>query len=154
MNKGRSWLMLGGTLSIIAGLLHLACIFLGADWFRFFGAPEPLVAAYESGDMRLVWMTIGIAAILGIWAAYAFSGAGKIMRLPLLRTGLIVISIIYLARGAFLAPALILAPYPHQEFDIWSSAIVLVYGLAYAIGTWRAWPCLRPNERDKTNVAR
>jgi hypothetical protein len=24
-------------------------------------------------------------------------------------------------------------------FDIWSSAIVLIFGAAYAIGTWRAW---------------
>lgn len=93
--------------------------------------------------MGLVWMTIGIAMVLTIWAAYAFSGAGLIRRLPLLRTGLIVIAAIYLLRGAALIPALMMAPYPRYEFDIWSSVIVLGYGLVYAIGTWRAWPDLR-----------
>ena len=144
MNRGGGWLVAGGILSVIASLIHLACIALGASWFRFFGAPEPLVAAYERGDMQLVWMTVAIALVLAIWAAYAFSGAGLLRRLPLLRTGLVVICAIYLARGAILFPALINAPYPGSTFDIWSSGIVLLYGAAYAIGTWLAWSALRP----------
>jgi hypothetical protein len=32
-----------------------------------------------------------------------------------------------------------------DSFALWSSAIVLVYGLCYAIGTWRAWGRLRPD---------
>lgn len=143
MNRGSRWLIAGGVLSILAALMHLGCIAFGAQWFRFFGAPEALIVEYEGGAMTLVWMTIGISAFLTIWAAYAFSGAGLVRKLPLLRTGLIVISAIYLLRGMSLIPALLLAPYPRQDFDIWSSAIVLVYGLAYAIGTWLAWPDLR-----------
>ncbi|MEZ5681328.1 MAG: hypothetical protein R3E14_08520 [Erythrobacter sp.] len=142
--RGGGWLIAAGCLSIIASLLHVGCIAFGAKWFRAFGAPEPLIVAYEGGEMRLVWMTVAIALVLAIWAAYAFSGAGWIGKLPLLRTGLVLISAIYLARGLFLLPALLRAPYPRYEFDIWSSAIVLVYGLAYAIGTWRAWSHLGP----------
>lgn len=141
---GQRLLFVGGVLSLIASLLHLACIAMGPEWFRLFGAPEPLVRAHESGDMQLVWMTVGIAVVLAIWAAYAFSGAGKLARLPLLRTGLVVISIIYLGRGIVLVPALLNAPYPRSDFDIWSSAIVLVYGLAYAIGTGLVWQSLKP----------
>ena len=143
--RGGGWLFVGGILSAIAALLHLGCIAFGAAWFRFFGAPEPLIVAYEQGDATLIWMTAAIAVVLAIWAAYAFSGAGKIVRLPLLRTALVAISAIYLARGAFLLPALILAPYPRYEFDLWSSAIVLVYGVVHAVGTWRAWPHLAPH---------
>lgn len=143
MNTGSRWLIAGGILSLAAALLHLACIAFGADWFRFFGAPEPLIVSYENDAMGLVWMTIFIAAILAIWAAYAFSGAGVMRRLPLLKTGLVTITGIYLLRGAFLIPALTNAPYTRHEFDIWSSAIVLALGIAYAIGTWRAWPKLR-----------
>lgn len=149
MIRGGSFLLAGGILSLIAALLHLGCILFGAEWFRFFGAPETLIQNYEAGAMGLVWMTIGIAIVLGIWAAYAFSGAGLLRRLPLLRTGLIVITAIYLLRAAALAPALMMAPYPRHEFDIWSSAIVLVYGLAYAVGTWLAWPTLRPERRSQ-----
>lgn len=140
---GERWLLAGGMLSLLASLLHLACIAFGAAWFRFFGAPEPLIRAYEGGAMGLVWMTLAIAAVLAIWAAYAFSGAGLIGRLPLLRTGLVVITGIYFARGLILVPALVRAPYPGSTFDIWSSAIVLVYGIVHAIGTWRAWDRLR-----------
>ncbi|MXO97127.1 hypothetical protein GRI34_11940 [Erythrobacter aquimaris] len=143
MNPGGRWLLAGAALSATASIIHLACIVLGAKWFRFFGAPEPLVAAYEQGDMQLVWMTIGIAIILAIWAAFAASGAGLLPRLPLLRTGLVAISAIYLARGAILLPALVRAPYPGSTFDIWSSAIVLGFGLVYAYGTWAAWSSLR-----------
>ena len=142
MNKGGTSLILGGFGSLLAALAHVACIVFGAAWFRFFGAPEPLIVTYENGAMGLVWMTIGIGVILAIWAAYAFSGAGKLPKLPLLRTGLIVIAGIYLLRGVILFPAIANAPYPRSDFDIWSSAIVLVMGLAYAFGTWRAWPAL------------
>ena len=139
MNQGSGLLIVGGVLSAIASLLHLGCIAFGAAWFRLFGAPEPLIRAYEAGDMRLVWITIVIAAGLAIWAAYAFSAAGLIGKLPLLRTGLVTIAAIYLLRGLLLFPALAKAPYPRSDFDIWSSAIVLVYGLTYAVGTWQAW---------------
>lgn len=139
MNQGAALLIVGGVLSAIASLLHLGCIAFGAAWFRFFGAPEPLIRAYEAGDMQLVWITIVITAGLAIWAAYAFSAAGLIGKLPLLRTGLVTIAAIYLMRGLLLFPALIRAPYPRSDFDIWSSAIVLVYGLTYAVGTWQAW---------------
>jgi hypothetical protein len=29
------------------------------------------------------------------------------------------------------------------EFVVWSSLIVLVIGVLYAVGTWRAWETLR-----------
>ena len=88
-------------------------------------------------------ITIGIAAVLAIWAAYAFSGAGLIGRLPLLRTGLVVITLIYLARGLIIVPAWLM----NREINTFgwvSSLIVLGFGLAYLIGTWRAWPRLAP----------
>lgn len=147
MNRGGRWLITGGIFSLLAALLHLACILFGASWFRFFGAPEASIVSYENGEMGLVWMTIAIAGILALWAAYAFSGAGLLRRLPLLKTGLVTIAGIYLLRGAFLIPALINAPYPRHQFDIWSSAIVLLFGIAYALGTWRAWPELKAKRK-------
>ena len=89
-------------------------------------------------------LTLGIAVILAIWAAYAFSGAGLLPRLPLLRTGLVVISAIYLLRGLVLIPALVINGADVMPFILWSSLIVLIYGIAYGVGTWTAWPNLRP----------
>jgi hypothetical protein len=127
----------------VAALLHLGVIAGGPDWYRFFGAGEGMARAAQRGSPMPALVTAAIAAILLIWAAYALSGAGLLPRLPLLRTGLVAISAVYLLRG--LAPVpLLLAAKPLDSFTIWSSLIVLVYGICYAVGTWKAWPLLRP----------
>jgi hypothetical protein len=136
-------LIIGGWLSVAASLLHIGCIIGGPDWYRFFGAGEAMATMAEQGSMTPTLLTLGIAAILAIWAAYAFSGAGLLPRLPLLRTGLVVISAIYLLRGLALIPALVINGANVMPFILWSSLIVLVYGIAYAVGTWTAWPHLR-----------
>lgn len=135
-------LILAGCLSALAALLHVAVIVGGPDWYRFFGAGEEMARMAELGMIQPTLITLGISAILAIWAAYAFSGAGLIARLPLLKTGLVVITLIYLARGLLVLPALVMGV-PLDAFGWWSSLIVLGYGLTYLIGTWRAWPALR-----------
>lgn len=144
-SQARGWLIAGGWLSIAASVLHLACIIGGPDWYRFFGAGEGVARAAARGSWVPAVMTLGIATVLAIWAAYAFSGAGLIARLPLLRIGLIVISGIYLLRGLLIIPVLIEPP-ARTAFNIWSSLIVLVYGLVYAVGTRLAWPALSQKE--------
>jgi hypothetical protein len=133
----------GGCLSLGAAALHLGCIVGGPDWYRFFGAGEGLARGAELGHWRPAMFAIGIAALLALSAAYAFSGAGLIPRLPLLRIGLVVISAVYLLRGlVLLKPSALGRPDLTTTFLVWSSLIVLVYGLVYAIGTWRAWNTL------------
>lgn len=139
---GNRWLVVAGLLSAAAALLHIAVIVGGPDWYRFFGAGEGMARAAQRGSWVPVVITLGIATILAIWSAYAFSGAGLIPRLPLIRTGLVTISAIYLARGLLLFPTLVLKPQLIDAFTVWSSLIVLVYGVAYAVGTWRAWAVL------------
>ena len=135
------WLIAGGWLSLAASLLHLGCIIGGPAWYRFFGAGEAMARAAERGEIYPAVVTFGIAAILAIWAAYAFAGAGVIRRLPLMRTALVAISAIYLVRGLALVP-IAFNPAAQTPFNIWSSLIVLGYGVVYAVGTWRAWPQL------------
>ena len=135
-------LVAGGVLSGAASLLHLAVIAGGPSWYRFFGAGEGMARMAEQGSLTPTLVTIGIAAVLAVWAAYAFAGAGLIPRLPLMRTALVLISAVYLLRGLVLIPALVLNPGGVTSFVLWSSLIVLVYGLCYAVGTWIAWPGL------------
>ena len=140
--KPDRWLIAGGVLSAAAAALHLAVIAGGPDWYRFFGAGEGMARMAERGMAYPVVVTLSIALILAIWAAYAFAGAGLIRRLPMMRTALVLISCVYVLRGLMLAPLLALKPEFVDSFAIWSSLIVLVYGIAYAVGTWRAWPAL------------
>src|SRR5687768_9609512 len=139
--RSDKWLIAGGSLSAIAALLHVAIIFGGPDWYRFFGAGEAMARAAERGAARPALITLGIAAILLVWAAYAFSGAGMIRRLPLMRTALVAISAVYLGRALLPIPML-MGPGPMDPFLLWSSLIVLIYGLVYAVGTWAGWPQL------------
>lgn len=136
------WLITGGILSAIAALMHIAIIIGGPDWYRFFGAGEGMARAAQQERLMPTLVTFGIAIMLTIWAAYAFSGAGLIPRLPLLRVALVIISSIFLLRALAVVPFLLTPTEQSTAFWLWSSAIVLIYGLTYAIGTWRAWPKL------------
>lgn len=139
-------LVSGGSLTGIAALLHLAIILGGPDWYRFFGAGERMARLAARGSLYPAIITACIAAILGVWALYAFSGAGVIRRLPFLRLALTLIAGVYLARGILGVPAVMLMedPYANQlkakmTFMVVSSAICIVLGLCYAAGAARAW---------------
>lgn len=140
--RGGGWLTLGGLMSAAAALLHIGVIIGGPAWYRFFGAGERMARAAERGSWRPALITLVIAAVLAIWAAYAFAGSGRLPRLPLMRTALVIIAAVYLLRGLILFPALAFRPALVTPFLVWSSLIVLTYGLVYAVGTWLAWPTL------------
>jgi hypothetical protein len=140
--KTNKWLIVGGTLSGVAAILHVAVTAGGPSWYRFFGAGEGMAQAAEQGSSMPALVTLAIAAILMVWALYAFSGAGLMRRLPLLRTALILISAVYLLRAFALLPLVLLRPELVDIFAVVSSLVVLAYGLAYSVGTWTAWSAL------------
>jgi len=141
MIDGRNWLVAGGALSAVASALHLGCIAGGPAWYRFFGAGEKIARMAERG-WHAVPVTLLIAAVLAGWSAYALSGAGALPRLPLLRPALVAITAVYLLRGLIVLPIAIVRPAMLSPFWLWSSAIVLGYGIVHAVGVWRAWPTL------------
>ena len=146
MAWGRNpWLVVAGWLSLAASLLHIGCIVGGPNWYRFFGAGEGMARAAERGEIYPALVTFAIAVLLAIAAAYAFAGDGMFRKLPLMRTALVVISAVYLLRGLMLVP-IVFTPAAQTPFNIWSSLIVLGYGIFYAIGTWKAWPSLSMKE--------
>ncbi|MDP2562756.1 hypothetical protein [Psychrobium sp. 1_MG-2023] len=132
-------LKLAAGLSALAALLHLGCIYFGASWYRLFGAGEQMALMAEQGSIQPAIITSFIAVVLFIWALYAMSGAGVIKRLPLLRLGLSLITLIYLARGVagffFINNPIGRSP----EFWIWSSVICLSVGLVHLIGLKKQW---------------
>jgi len=93
----------------------------------------------EQGSIQPTLITSGITFILTLWSLYAFSAAGVIFRLPLIRTALVVITFIYIARGVagffFVSSPMGRSP----EFWIWSSIICLAIGIIHLIGLKQAW---------------
>ena len=128
------YLVAGGCLSAVAALMHIGCIIFGASWYRFFGAGEQMAIMAEQGLIKPSIITSFIVVVLSIWSLYAFSAAGVIGRLPFMRLALIVITAIYLVRGA---AGFYFVSNPMgrtSEFWIWSSAICLSIGLLHLIG--------------------
>ena len=138
-------LILGAGLSAIAAALHVAIVIGGSSWYRFFGAGEQFASAAENGRWWPAIITLGIACMLGLWAAYALSGAGVIRPLPFLKLALVLITSVYLLRGLVLAPALLFARSSVTPFVFWSSAICIGYGAFHLLGLVQIWSRLSSN---------
>lgn len=136
------WLVAGGMLSGAAALFHLACIWGGASWYRMMGAGEKMARAVGRGAQLPHVITICITAVLLLWTAYAMSGAGLIVRLPMLRTVLVAVACIYLARAAAFPIMIRTMPDRSRAFLLNSSILVLVIGIVHAVGIATAWPSL------------
>ena len=136
---GAQALALGGLLTAVASVAHLACIALGPRAYRFMGAGERMVRAVEAGKIKPTLVTLAIATLLLIWALYAFSGAGLAPRLPFTNVALVLISVVFLAR-AFAFP-LLRPVFPENSNTFWlvSSGLCLVLGMLHAVGVFSVW---------------
>lgn len=128
------YLIIAGCLSAIAALLHVLIIFNGAAWYKFFGAGDRFVQLSLQGSIYPNLVTLGIVVVLSIWSAYAFSGAGVIRELPLLKVALLIITTIYLLRGLVIIPIYFYDKSLLSWFVLWSSAISFIFGMFYLLG--------------------
>ena len=90
--------------------------------------------AKQSSSLIMI-LSFVIALIFAIWAIYAFSGAGWLRPLPLLRTGLVVIGIIYILRSLFMPSEINMVLNEGYPFRfVLYSALSFVAGLLYLLG--------------------
>lgn len=146
--QGKYWLILGGVFSTAIAILHIAIIFGGAPAYRYFGAGEEMAQMAIAGSVLPALVTFFIATIFAIWALYAFSGAGLIRHLPLLRIGLVVIAGIYTLRGIGVIPQvawMINSPKTVPPQDVVFSLVSLIVGIVYFAGTASTWKTLKTN---------
>jgi hypothetical protein len=142
-----NYLIVGGGLSLLAAMMHLAIIAGGPSWYRFFGAGEKMARMAEAGLIKPTVITLGIAVVLFVWALYAFAGAGMITNLPFQKFILVCITLIYLCRGIV---GFYFALYPHgkvsqensAKFWFWSSSVCLFFALIHAKGLVDPWHVL------------
>lgn len=138
--KHNKFLIAAAVFCAVAALAHLGCIIFGGDWYRFFGAGEQMAQMSEAGHWYPAVVTSVIVVVLILWSLYALSGAGVIRPFPLLRTALCLIAGVFLLRGvSFVA---LMPMFPENSLTFWlvSSAICLIIGSCFAIGTYQRWP--------------
>jgi uncharacterized membrane protein len=142
LSPGAQALAIGACLSAAAAVAHLACIGVGAPAYRFMGAGEKMVRAVEAAKIQPTLITLAIAGVLLVWAAYALSGAGIINRLPLTRLALLAICFVYIGRAV--AFPLLKSAFPGNSETFWlvSSGICLFIGLVHAYGLAMLWQVL------------
>lgn len=130
-------MLIAATCSAIASLLHVAIIFGGASWYRYFGAGERMARAAEAGKLYPTIVTMCIASMLAVWAVFGYSAAGVLMPLPLTGIAILLIAAFYLLRGLFVLPLWLFAPRRATRFWWWSSAICLFFGAMHVWGISR-----------------
>lgn len=136
MAKPNYFLMAGGVISALISMLHVI-LALKPELYRLIraGQESALGQMAEQGSSLTTTVTVALALIFAIWAIYAFSGAGLISPLPLLRMALIAISAIYILRALALLTEVNMVlnqGYPFQ-FVVFST-ISLVTGVFYLLG--------------------
>lgn len=133
-----------------ASLAHLAIIIGGPDWYRWFGAGEAMAQMAEQGLWYPALLTLAISLLLLLWGFYGLAAAGGRLRLPLCRIAVLLIALIFLARGSVGGLVMAFSDDPYfQElqqrplFLLVSSAICLAIGSCFLIGLRQRWHQLR-----------
>jgi hypothetical protein len=110
--------------------------FLGPSAYSFFGVE--FLADLAAAGSSLPALISGGLAVLGILAGlYSLSGAGYGPRLPLVRTVLVLVTMAFLARGAWLAVELarVIPNYQSVRFrELLLSATALTIGFLHLTG--------------------
>lgn len=144
-NTTRTALTLAGLGNVAAALVHFVGYAMGPEAIAFLGAPPYIVQSMEEGTSEALITVSAIAAVLAVFAAYAFSGAGLLPRLPFLRVVLSFVALIFILRGLVIFIQIQGADFS-KLFDVVHlglSVVVLILGILYAIGAWRLWSAPR-----------
>lgn len=143
MKSTNIFLMIAGILSFGMAIFQVAISFV-PEWSAYFGAGDELV----SDPTLLLVAGLVVTMLFAIAGLYGLSGAGIIRRLPLLRTGIIVITLVYLYRGILFIPQLLAtigttpSPEPVPLQYLLSSLSFLIIGLFFLVGLAAGWTAI------------
>jgi len=155
MAQPKKILISAGYLSFAVAIFQ-AIISVSPTWSLYFGADADIVA----NPRHLLIVGELFAIIFALFGLYAMSGAGRIRRLPLLHTGLVLIGSTYTLRGLIIIPQLktIVESMNTKEtvslVGPISSLISLTIGIVYLAGTIALWHELkRQKQRESENLS-
>ena len=136
MMKSKHFLIAGGMISTLISIMHVLLVLKPALFVYISAGQESMLAQLAvQGSSPTTIATVALALIFAVWAIYAFSGAGLIRPLPLLRAALILISVIYLFRALAIFTEINMVMNQGYPFRfVVFSAISLIAGLFYLFG--------------------
>lgn len=141
----RTLFILAGLLSSGVALLHIVIIFLGGPGYRYFGAGEEFAEMAEAGSWMPPMATVAITIAFVLCALYAFSAAGLLRPLRLVRLIMLFIGLVYLARGLAIFPQAAQVARGALELRwLLFSAVAFVGGWLHLIPTIARWRALEP----------
>jgi len=135
-NKSQNTLLLvGGIFSLAFALFQVSAIWWPLSVIEYFTGPVQL--SVEKPRMYAV-LCLVVAALMAVAGLYSLLGANTLRRLPLLRSVLIAVTVVYLLRGLFIVPQwLIVDRHPEMFRILVFSLISLAVGLIHMVGVVR-----------------
>ncbi|GGY68710.1 hypothetical protein GCM10011613_11240 [Cellvibrio zantedeschiae] len=133
-NVQEKFLIAGGTIAGLAAIWHLLMIVGGPEWYAFARAPQYIVESAKAKTFVAPLGAVAIAILMFTCTAYAFSGAGLIRKIPLLKSALTTVALICLVRGLYISPLF----YSVKKLGVWhltASAVWFFVGVCFLIGT-------------------
>lgn len=127
-------LRIGGYINILIAIAHIVGLFWAQQMYDYTGVGDRMRENAAIHPALPYMITIFVTIAFFIFGLYGLSAAGKIKKLPLLKTGIFVIAAIYLLRGAIG----IVINIAFETIFIWShllfSLCALGIGLLYLLG--------------------
>jgi hypothetical protein len=131
---GEKLLLVGGSIAALAAVWHLLCILGGPSWFAFARAPQDIIDSSIQGTLLAPIGTIVVAGLMFSCTFYAYSGAGIIRKVALLKPALMTIALLCLLRGLIAIPSFFLL----EHLDKWqliASSTWLFVGVCFLAGS-------------------
>ena len=150
MNNSNKLLILGGIICFILCLFQIAIGF-SPSLSLYFGAPEHLV----KNPNTLIFASISVGALLALFGLYAFSGAGKFVKLPYPKQIVIGIGVVFLLRGSLLFPELLVvfnvieSSIPIEQRFIYFSIGALIIGFIFLKGAKKIEAPIKDKQKHK-----
>jgi hypothetical protein len=99
METNRIRLRLGAVLHFLIAIGHIGCLFALDEAFEAYGIHEIMYQMVSGRAWMLYALTIGLVLAFCLAGLYALSATGDIRRLPLTRTAIITIVVLYSLRA-------------------------------------------------------
>ena len=126
-------LVSAGIIALAAAVWHVLCIWGGPGWFAFARAPQLIIDSAKQGTILAPVATLIVAGLMVACALFAFSAAGLVPEVPLIKPALITIAALCIIRALIASPDFVTS----AGLDVWqivASAVWLYVGVCFVFG--------------------